>query len=235
MAIKVTKLNQHGQVLETREEYVGRVLEVRRYREVRNMSDTLDYSDHQTVDCCDALVWLGTRAPKPYGSRYDELHPSSYGEDVDLEFHQQFAWVNCSNHFVWRGEDKREPEVDAVVGKSEPLMFANHLAWQAWKKVQAEAAAKRAAEELKLRQAEEAKVAARKAKRQATDDAKKAAAEALLAKVPAKGSRVTVGDFAGKVAWTGVSKYYGKWGARVGVKNAKGEMAWFSADEVVGR
>lgn len=225
MAIKVTRFDQHGRQLESHLEYEGRVLEVRRYVARRNMSDTLDYSDFRDVECVDALVWLGAHGKLNDWDR----------ESRDLEFHEQFKWINCSNHFVWRGEDKHEPEADAVVGRSEPLMFVNHLAWQAWKKVQAEAASAKAAAELKVAQAAAAKKAASQAKRQATDDAKRAAAEALLAKVPAKGSRVTVGGFTGKVAWTGVSKYYGKWGARVGVKNAKGEMAWFTADEVVGR
>lgn len=214
MAIKVE--GREG----TKFEYVGRVIDVRRYKDHRNMSDTLDYSDWQTVDCCDALVWRGPRGKRNW---YD-------AEEVDLEFWEQFQWVNCSNHFVWRGEEARTPEVDAPGGRgSEPLMWANYIAWTSWQKGQAEKAAREARERAAAAAAEKAKKDAKVAAKAAKDDSLKKIAEASLANVPPKGTSVVVKGFAGKVSWMGASKYRGKWQARVGVKNAKGIMEWFDA------
>ena len=225
MAIKVTDRGV------TTTKFEGRVLQVRRFTAVRNLSDTLDYTDRQTVGCCEALVWLGTRgfaAGKRYGGG------EGYGDQVDLEFYEQFEWIDCSNLFAWRGERVMEPVEDAVVGKSEPLMFANFLAWQAWQKVQAAAAEEKRLAEAKVACAE-AKRAATLAKRWATEYSKRLAAEALLKGLPAKGTRVTVKGVTGQLAWTGASKYYGKWGARAGVKDAKGVMHWFTAEDFLGR
>ena len=67
------------------------------------------------------------------------------------------------------------------------------------------------------------------AKKQAKEDALRSEAEKLLARIPAKGTMVTVDGFTGQVFWTGVSKYYGKFNARAGVKNSKGEVQWIDA------
>ena len=117
----------------------------------------------------------------------------------------------------------------------EALMWANLIAWEAHHKTIAE---KRAQVERELvheaRQAEAAiaiKKAARKAKQDAKDAGLKAMAEGMLARIPAKGTTVTIDGFTGKVFWIGVTKFRGKWSARAGVKNSKNEVAWISADK----
>jgi membrane protein involved in colicin uptake len=92
-----------------------------------------------------------------------------------------------------------------------------------------EAEEKRAAAEAQ-RAAAAAVEAAKAAKKAAKDAALRVEAEKLLARIPPKGTTVTVDGFTGKVFWTGASKYYGKWTARAGVKNAKGTVQWVSAD-----
>ena len=91
---------------------------------------------------------------------------------------------------------------------------------------QRQAAVRQAAEE-----AEKAKRVARQAKKQAKEDGLKAEAEKLLARIPAKGTMVTVDGFTGKVFWVGVNKYYGKFTARAGVKDTKGTVQWISAEK----
>jgi hypothetical protein len=121
------------------ETYVGRVLEVKTFTESRNMSDTLDYSDWQAVKCTSALVWLGTRGKGHWADK----------EDRDLEFFEQFQWIDVSNHFAWRGCDFKEATRDAgmdIIG-SDPIMLVNYIAWQSHQKaLAAEADAKRVAQ-----------------------------------------------------------------------------------------
>jgi hypothetical protein len=227
MAIKHTKTRYvagQTEVEETSEEYVGRVIDVRTFWAERNMSDTLDYSDWQRAECTEALVWrgkIGKRCP------WDK-------EEVELPFWEQFVWIDCSNHFVWRGEPHREAIIDAPGGRGgDPLMWANYIAWVGWSKGQAEKAKREAAEAAEKAAAEKAKRIEKEKAKAAKQDALKAVAEASLANVPPKGTVVTVKGFTGKVAWTGATKYRGKWQARVGVKNAKGIMEWFDAADFV--
>jgi len=70
------------------------------------------------------------------------------------------------------------------------------------------------------------------AKKAARIAASQPAAEALLAKVPPKGTTVTVDGVTGKVAWMGTKVYRGRWSARVGVKDAVGQMHWVDAAKV---
>ena len=219
--------------------FANRVIRIQEMDEVRNWSDTLDYMDMRGVTATYALVWLGTHGVPPevrHGRQTTYPTPCSWDKPRDLEFHEQFDWVDCTNMFTDRNGYSLQAAVDGEHGMfGEPLMWANLIAWEAYHKA---AAAKRA-EELRLeqeaRKAEEAayqaKVAARKAKRDAKDVILKAEAEKLLARIPAKGTKVIVDGFAGQVFWTGCSKYRGKWSARAGVKNAKGEVAWISAEK----
>ena len=63
----------------------------------------------------------------------------------------------------------------------------------------------------------------------AKDAALKAVAEGMLARIPAKGTVVTVNGFTGKIFWTGVAKYRNQWNANAGVKDTKGVVQWISA------
>jgi hypothetical protein len=230
----ITKHNGYNKTTKTF--FEGRVLEIRKYTARRNMSDTLDYTDFRDVECVDALVWLGTHGVPPHFwerplTRTPDEH-SSYGpQPRELEFHEQFAWVDCSNHFSWRGEDIKTPTVDADLHNGEPLMWANYIAWKSHQEAetQRQVAEARAKYEERLRlQAEAAK---EEAARQAKDLAKKAVAEKLLSTV-VKGNTYTVDGFTGQAFWMGAKKYRGKWQPRVGLKNSRGEVAWIDASKL---
>lgn len=138
-----------------RVEYAHRVLEVRRFNSVRNMSDTLDYSDYQTVACVEALVYVGRKTPK-YSFAVEGENPL-----VDVPVEKRFAWVDCSNHFAWRGQDHRAPHVDTDA-MSDPELAEDYAAWKAALEESARVAAeKRAADEA----AEKAAATAREANR----------------------------------------------------------------------
>lgn len=219
--------------------FAGRVIRIEQLTEIRNWSDTLDYTDMRSVTATYALVWLGTHGVPPearHGRPMTYSTPCSWHVPRDLEFHEQFAWIDCTNMFVDRNGYALKAEVDGDHGMfGEPLMWANLIAWEAYHKAVAEKRAEELRIEQEARQAEEAahqaKVAARKAKAAAKDAILKAAAEGMLARIPAKGTEVTVDGFTGKVFWMGCSKYRGAWSARAGVKNGKGEVVWVPADK----
>lgn len=158
MAIQVTRTSYnseapHEAIKTVTTKYVGRVLEVVETVERRNMSDTLDYTDFRDVNCVRALVWLGERGHRPmnYGRAYVNDLVEFGKEVVDLLPHEQFAWIDCSNHFAWRGADFLVPTVDSVTDPTtEPLMWVNYIAWQGFRKAEAirasEVEAKHAAE-----------------------------------------------------------------------------------------
>jgi len=219
--------------------FADRVVRIEQLVETRNWSDTLDYTDMRSVTATYALVWLGTHSVPPrswHGRPMAYAVPASWDKPRDLEFHEQFAWVDCTNMFVDRNGYALKAETDGDYGMfGEALMWANLIAWEAHHKTIAE---KRAQVERELvheaRQAEAAiaiKKAARKAKQDAKDAGLKAMAEGMLARIPAKGTEVTVDGFTGKVFWIGVTKFRGRWSARAGVKNSKNEVAWISADK----
>lgn len=221
--------------------FAGRVLEVQKVTETRNWSDTLDYTDHRSTECTYALVWLGTHGVPPTASGRDGRTHANWeslrdpaqprGEydtkPRDLEYWEQFAWVDCTNLFTWRGSDHRVPEVDAEMGAGgEPLMWANYLAWQAHQKSLAEKARREAEAAAAAHAEEEAKAAAKRAAKVAKSDAEKALVEARMAQTPAKGTTCTVDGFTGQVFWKGVKLYRGKWRGTVALKDAKGQVAW---------
>lgn len=201
--------------------HAGRVLEMRTFQANRNMSDTLDYSDYQTVEVTEALVWLGP-VGRPEGR--------GYGAERPLEFFEQFAWIDVSNHFAWRSGVFATAAVDATMGQGEPLMWANYLAWQGWMEANRAARIRAEVEREALIAATEAAAAQRAAEKAAKSQAKleatKAAAEALLARAPKKGSTLTIGGVTGKVCWVGTAKYRGAYTARFGLKDSRGNVTW---------
>jgi hypothetical protein len=145
---------------------------------------------------------------------------------------EQFAWIDCTNLFSDRYGYALHATVDenwkqAAFGG--PVMWENYLLWQAAEeqlKVDASKAAdERLIADAKLKAAAEAKAAVKTAK----DAALKAVAEGMLARIPAKGTVVTINGFTGKIFWTGVAKYRNVWNANAGVKDAKGTVQWVSA------
>lgn len=251
MAIIKAPTGWSNSVPSSTELFVGRVLEVRTVTEYRNWSDTLDYTDRRLTECTLALVWLGTHGVPPWnsGERHvvqagviDEQLSEYYTNQIrDLEPHEQFAWIDCTNIFSDRCGYSLRATADAfthgMIGSGDKVMWTNYLLWQ--EHVEAEAVARSAKlaadvarHDAALKAAAEAK-AKRDAKRNEKAAAGKAAAEAALARCPAKGSTVTVDGFTGRITWTGVKSYYGKWNARVGIKNTKGEMIWVDAQKLV--
>lgn len=97
-------------------EHEGRVLKIRTYVDTRNHSDTLDYSDFRSTNVTEALVYIGrtieaeregeTRAYLP-GVGYCDV-----GAEIPVE--RRFAWVDCTNLFVWRGSPERTPRLDEL-------------------------------------------------------------------------------------------------------------------------
>ena len=215
--------------------FEGRVLEVKKYVECRNMSDTLDYTDRRDVECTDALVWLGTHGMPPFLwanrplTRITAENTPSYGtQPRALEFYEQFAWVDCSNHFSWRGDPIKTPTVDADRMSGDPLMWANYIAWKSHQAAETQRLAAEARARHEERLAHQAAEAEKAAAREEKDLALKAGAEKLLTTV-VKGNTYTVDGFTGKAFWLGAKKYRGKWQARVGLKDSRGTVLWTDA------
>jgi len=165
MAITSTryKANSH-EVQETTVKYEGRVVEIRKYIEHRNVSDTLDYSDYQDVKVTDALVYLGRHGKASWLDK----------EDRDLAVNERFQWVDCTNTFVWRGAEALHPTVDAWplgVGLTDANFLEDYEAWKA-------------------HNAEVARVAAEKARAQA--EAQRKFLEEEARNRPAKGKKMEV-------------------------------------------
>lgn len=142
MAIKATDTNRNLVTLK----HEGRVCAVRTFLGHRNMSDTLDYTDYRDVRCTEALVYVGRVGD---GSHWDRV--------LGAPILNRFEWVDCSNHFTWRGADVLEAEVDEVMGNAE--LVEDWMAHQA----RMEAEAQKRAEELAKR---EAAIAAESAERE---------------------------------------------------------------------
>ncbi len=94
--------------------HVGCVIEIKKRTENRNMSDTLDYSDYQHVECTYALVYLGRK-----GSEYDYVLGAN--RTYDLAIGERFKWIDISNHFAWRGMPVRTATVDVDAFEDETL------------------------------------------------------------------------------------------------------------------
>lgn len=226
---------------ETTRLFEGRVLRVKHGTEHRNVSDTLDYSDWQTVKTVWALVWLGTHGLPPRFTPGEvvasaEVASWELSKVRDLDVGEQYAWIDCSNVFADRNGFSLEAEVDTFdmqLLHGGPAMLDGLAAWEAFHAARREQfleESRKATAEREAREAaEKAKKDAAAAKRAAKAAAGKAAAEGLLGLIPAKGTRVTVNGFSGTIFWRGVASYYGKWNARAGVKDAKGNVQWIDA------
>lgn len=238
MPITVTgfsiETQRHSLAPET--QFAGRVVRIMQQPETRNVSGTLDYTDARCLTAVYALVWLGEHGVPPQ-DRYGmpRAHHKQYRHDTvrDLLPHEQFAWIDCTNEMTWRGADILRPSVDDVL---EAGAVAALPVWEAeQQRLADERAAK--AEEVRRRMEEESrKVAERNAAREAKKAAKLAdsrvAADDDAARLPAKGSRVTLGKVSGELFWIGVKAYRGQYQCRVGVKDASGNVTWGNAREV---
>jgi len=218
----------------------GRVIRIEKTSETRNWSDTLDYTDHRSTECTWALVYLGTHGVAPrdwHGRMIAHIKDPSWETPRDLTVGERFAWLDCTNLFGDRHGYLLAAEVDTVgdllIAGGKESIYDQLAAWEAHHKAALEArvAEHTAKEAIRLAAAkdEAEKKAARAAKAAEKDAVLKAAAEGHLARIPAKGTQVTVDGFTGKVFWIGVSKYYGKFSARAGVKDTKGIVRWVEA------
>jgi len=219
----------------------GRVIRIEKTTETRNWSDTMDYSDHRSTECTWALVYIGTYGVPPRGWNgrvITHIKDASWETPRDLTVGERFAWVDCTNLFGDRLGYLLAAEVDTVgdlliAGGTENI-YDQLAAWEAHHKAALEArVAENAAKEairLAAVKAEAEKKAARAAKAAEKDAVLKAAAEGHLARIPTKGTQVTVDGFTGKVFWIGVSKYRGSWSARAGIKDSRGNVQWVPAD-----
>lgn len=236
MAIIKASRNHATRELSSETFFEGAVLKIEERSETRNWSDTLDYNDFRDTRCTWALVWLGLSGPRIRrtinGRLVTYIGDELQDEVVDLQPHEQFAWMDCTNlHQSRNGEtfDATVCENWKQAALSGPIMWENYLLWQAEQArlliaaQQAEIARLAAASK---RDADEAtKLATKKAK----DETLKTVAEGMLARIPTKGTVVTVDGFTGKIFWAGVTKYRNAWNANAGVKNTKGTVKWVSA------
>ena len=234
------------------EVFVGRVLRVERTTETRNWSDTMDYTDYRTTECTYALVWLGTHGIPPehantarpmahWGSLRlaHEALPDYLTDRVrDLEYFEQFAWVDCTNlHGDRMAHRLVNPHTDsAPFIAGDPLMWANFIAWESHQKAESDRRLQAAQVALeaarKEKEAREAVAAARAAKREAKAAATKVTAEAAFVNLPANGTELTVKGFTGCLFWKKVTQFRGTWAARFGLKNTNGDVAWFTSEDM---
>lgn len=197
--------------------FSGRVVRVEQRRELRNWGAPAspDASCYIDTDCTFALVWVGGTLSDVELGLVRWLQPSN-----------RFVWLDCTNiNADWAGYGLGAT-VDAEMGAGDPAMWADYAAWQqtetARKAKEAQEAEAKAAELV----ARKARDAAAKAKRTAKLEAQRAGVEAAMARTPAKGTEVTVGDFAGRVFWSGVKMYRGNWKGTVGLKDSRGDVRW---------
>ena len=215
--------------------FLGRVVRTEVVTETRNWSDTMDYTDYRSTKCIYALVYMGRHGIAPMtraGRTVAGVNPYPGSELRDLEAGERFAWIDCTNLFSYRGVPVLVATVDTFdmqLLHGGPEMFDDLAAWDAHQVVLQKAAAEEREAAAKAAEAQRQATVAKAEKKAAKEAQLKASAEALLARIPAKGTTVTVDGFTGKVFWTGVSKYRGAYNARAGVKDSKGEVAWIDA------
>jgi len=218
--------------------FEGRVLKVSTTVETRNWSPTLDYSDYRSTLCTYALVWLGTHAAPAFNVHSRpcvNVERAPWDVPRELGFHEQFAWVDCTNLYSDLYGYTLNPVVDAEVPA---LAQANLIAWEqfqaagaeATRKANEQAAAKAAAEKA----AAAAKATARQAKKEAALEATKAAAEAELARLlPLKGKAVTLkSGVKGTLFWLGVKAYRNAYSCRIGVRDTAANVTWAAAADL---
>jgi hypothetical protein len=215
--------------------FLGRVVRTEVVTETRNWSDTMDYTDYRSTKCIYALVYMGRHGIAPMtraGRTAAGVIPYPGSELRDLEAGERFAWIDCTNLFSYRGVPVTTAAVDTFdvqLLHGGPEMFDDLAAWDAHQVVLQKAAAEERQAAAKAAEAQRQATIAKAEKKAAKEAQLKASAEALLARIPAKGTTVTVDGFTGKVFWMGVSKYRGAYNARAGVKDSKGEVAWIDA------
>lgn len=125
--IKVTNVVTGAETFE----HVGRVVEVKKFTERRNHSDTLDYSDWRMTDCTTALVYMGRVAENDF---YDwKSGGKSVKKGDALSIPQRFKYVDCTNLFTWRNGTSRtavldDPELWSAELREDLELYKAHVA-----------------------------------------------------------------------------------------------------------
>jgi hypothetical protein len=128
MAIIATSRDNDGNVTKVEVRFEGRVVKVRTYTASRNHSDTLDYTDFQSTQVTEALVWVG-REETRYDGTVEPVAPAN-----------RFQWVDCTNLFTWRGSPHMAPKVD-FIALAVPELFED---LEVWLRIQEEREAEKA-------------------------------------------------------------------------------------------
>lgn len=206
------------------------VVKIHKYVASRNHSDTADYSDYQSTDCVEALVWVGSEWAPPKNNKFSHRIWSFEQSNVrTLEPHEQFGYIDCTKIHVYPGSEILVPEVDDPLDTRAADALPHYMAYQA--KLAAEAAAKKAVEDA-LRMATEEAAAQKAAKKAAVDKAGEMLAYEELRKIPMKGTEVTVGNFKGVLFWSGVRKYRGEWNASFGLRDVHKNTMFFKSTDL---
>lgn len=141
MPIKTTKKALGSEPASTVTSRTGQVVSVTKSLERRNMSDTLDYTDFQTVECTTALVYRGRSAP-----RYGWMPVSDQNPELPVPVEARFEELDVSNHFAWRGQAITTAVADPLWSWSAE-MLEDYGAWKATVDEKARKAAERQAQE----------------------------------------------------------------------------------------
>lgn len=229
---------QNGKVVEVA--FQNRVVAIKRYLARKNVSDTLDVSDYQTVEVVEALVWLGQEnfPPVTYSYQPEPTIRYPWGSSVgyggmvrELEPIEQFAWLDCSNIFVWRGAAELRPEVDEGA-QLEPEAAAMYPLWQAFVQEKTKFLIQQANERQAALNAAKAEAAEKQAQKAAKLEGTRAAADADFRKLPSIGTVMEVDGFTGKLFWKAVKPFRGKYKARIGLRDVNGVVKWMDADKL---
>ena len=220
--------------------FQNRVVTVKRYLAHKNLSDTKDVSDFQTVECVEALVWLGQEnwPPVSYDHqpeptiRYPLGSSVGYGGMVrELEPIEQFAWLDCSNLFVWRGRAELRPEADTG-DILDPEAASMYPLWQEFVSEKVKHLTKVARDRKRylddLKAAERAKADKKDARLEST----RAAADAVHKLLPPIGTVMEYDGFTGKLFWKAVKPFRNKYRSRIGLKDGNGFIRWIDSDKL---
>lgn len=126
-----------GAGVSRRDLFPGRVIRVETHLEVRGWTDPDGRTDFRTTECTYALVWLGPWGIPPRVRDHRPMvilqPPRGAGREKDLEFYEQFGWVDCTSTFPDADGSYLEPSVDGPHGSfGDPLMWTNLIGWEAY-------------------------------------------------------------------------------------------------------
>jgi hypothetical protein len=121
MPITYRTFNPNTGNLESEEvKHLGEVVDIRKFRAMRNWADTLDYTDYRSTDVVEALVYVGRRASSDRFAQQKQevktlgLPKHYYAAGEELLPIDRFEWLDCTSLFVDRGVPAMHPAVDDI-------------------------------------------------------------------------------------------------------------------------